>query len=94
MRLHELATIVIHPGEALRAKARQIEVSCELAQPPMGSTIEEFPNLTLSEAIALLATQKETTLTGGVPLSAWSKKDQQRLIEGLKPIGHPEHPNV
>jgi hypothetical protein len=33
-------------------------------------------------------------LIGGVPESAWSQKDQERMRNGQKPQGHPEHPNV
>jgi len=40
-----------------------------------------------------LVTALSTTF-GGVPIEAWSKKDQQKLARGEKPKYYPEHPNV
>ena len=39
----------------------------------------------------MVAGEKET---GGVPKSAWSKADQERMARGERPLGHPEHPNI
>lgn len=33
-------------------------------------------------------------VAGGVPESAWTKEDQERMARGELPKGHPEHPNV
>ena len=33
-------------------------------------------------------------VAGGVPESAWSKEDRERMAKGELPKGHPEHPNV
>lgn len=95
MNLHELLFVATHPGEALRAKVLQIKVGCDSAPAPVGTTVEDFPNMPLTQAMAMLHTAQETTvLSGGVPLDAWPVEDQQRLIHGQRPLGHPEHPNV
>ena len=77
---------IFHPIGAIRARVRQVGVAIEHASPPPGSSIEDYPNLSVKEAARLLK--------GGVPLSAWSKSDQERLACGERPVGHPEHPNV
>jgi len=81
----------IHPIKAAETKARQIAVSIEHSSPPLGSTIEEFPELSLKDAAELLYPKTER---GAVPLSAWSLEDQERMKRGELPKGAPEHPNV
>ena len=82
---------LFHPVDALKARIKQIEVAIEHATPPPGSTIEDFPSLSVKEATELI---KEKS--SGVPLSAWPLRDQKLMSEGKMPFlgDHPEHPNV
>lgn len=80
-----------HPIKAIATKGRQVSVSIEHSLPPPGATIEEFPELSLKEAAELLYPKMER---GGVPCSAWSQEDQERMRRGEQPKGAPEHPNV
>ena len=81
---------LFHQVDALKAKIRQM-VAIEHATPPSGSTIEDFPNLSVKEASELIKRQ-----SSGVPLSAWPTRDQRLMKEGKMPVlgDHPEHPNV
>jgi len=90
MNKNEILFCLIHPIQAIRAKERQTAVAIEHSSPPTGSSIEEFPNLPIHVAANILFPPP----TSGVPLEAWSQKDQQRLANGELPKGHPEHPNV
>lgn len=86
-----LGQIIFHPLESLLTKIRQIQISVDMAQAPVGCNIEEFPKLSISEAAALLRKKKNI---GGVPFEAWTIRDQKRIEAGLKPKSYPEHPNV
>jgi hypothetical protein len=100
MSLKETLFLIRHPRAAVEAKLRQAEVSIEVAGPPDGSTIEEFPELPISQAATLInvSRQKETsnqvTHKGGVQLEDWSKADQERMLRGERPKGYPIHRNV
>ena len=100
MNVKETLFCITHPKAALEAKLRQTEVSIEVAGPPAGSTIEEFPELPISQAAGLIhvAIQKEKVKSdsqkGGVQLEDWSPADQERLLRGERPKGYPIHRNV
>ena len=36
----------------------------------------------------------ETIAGGGVRKEDWSRADRERMSQGKRPKGHPEHPNV
>jgi hypothetical protein len=91
--LAEVAFWITHPFSAARAKSRQIGVKIEHEAPPPGSTIEEFPQLPLPQAAALLNLAREPK-GSGVQLSDWSSADQERLLQGKRPVGVPNHRNV
>ena len=76
-----------------KAKRRQIEVAVEMGGPPAGSTIEDFPNLSIQEAAALIAVARQTE-GGGVQLEDWSPEDQARMARGERPQGVPIHRNL
>lgn len=82
--------ILAHPIQTLRAKSRQVGVAIEHASPPAGSNFEDFPELPVQDAAKLMFGQSNS----GVRLEDWSPSDQERLKKGLKPVGHPEHPNI
>lgn len=84
--------VATHPILSLRTRLRQVCVAIERGAPPFGSTIEDFPDLTLADAARLMMEEENEFI--GVPISAWSKADQRRLAEGKKPKGYPLHPNV
>jgi len=90
-KIKNVLFVVTHPALSLRAKIRQTAVAIEHQAPPHTSTFEEFTELPLADAARAMMATKER---GRVPRSAWSKKDQQRMDEGKKPLGHPEHPNI
>ena len=100
MRLKETLFCIAHPKAAVEAKRRQIEVAIEVAGPPVGSTIEEFPELPVSQAAALIhaARQrdkgKQYIQKGGVQPEDWSRADQERMLRGELPKGVPIHRNV
>ena len=50
---------LLHPLNFLRVKSRQIAVSIEHTQPPVGTNFEEFPNLLASEAARLMGLNKK-----------------------------------
>lgn len=93
MGIENLLFVILHPKEALHAKERQLGVAIERSQPPPGSNIEDFPNLSVKQATGLMKKQREN---GGVPLSAWPESDQRLMKEGKLPLPghHPEHTNV
>jgi hypothetical protein len=90
-RKEDFGQIIFHPIESIRTKTRQELVGNDQAFAPVGSNQEDFPNLRIAEATALLRKKKEV---GGVPFESWTKRDQKRMEAGLKPQSHPEHPNV
>lgn len=92
MGIENFLFAILHPKEALHAKERQLGVAIERSQPPPGSNIEDFPNLPVKQAAGLMKKQREG---GGVPKSAWSVVDQNRMENGEPPLpGHrPDHPN-
>jgi len=100
MSLKETLFCITHPKAAVEAKLRQIETSIEVAGPPAGSTIEEFPELPISRAAALIdearqkEKNKESAQKGGVQLEDWPKADQERMLRGERPKGTPIHRNV
>jgi len=96
IRLNEVFFYVLHPIKAIEAKLRQIGVATEIPAPPTGSTIEDFPNLPVSQAAALLsfARKSHTSKRGGIQLEDWSKLDQERMLRGKKPQGTPIHKNI
>ncbi|OGD10581.1 hypothetical protein A2397_01225 [Candidatus Amesbacteria bacterium RIFOXYB1_FULL_44_23] len=65
MSIKETLYIVTHPTAVLAAKLRQISVSIEAGGPPSGSTIEEFPELPVSQAAKLLRTAKQLEKSKG-----------------------------
>ena len=93
--LKEALFVVTHPKASLEAKLRQVEVAIEAGGPPAGSTIEEFPELPISEAATLIsAAKKKENPGGGVQLEDWSKVDQKRMLRGERPRGIPTHRNL
>lgn len=94
--IKEALFCVTHPKAAVEAKLRQTEVAIEAGGPPAGSTIEEFPELPVSQAAALIhaARQTEKGIGGGVQLQDWSKSDQERMLRGERPQGVPAHRNL
>lgn len=85
--------VATHPLLALRAKSRQIGVGIEHQMPPASVNIETFSELSLADAArAIQAAERREK--GGVPKSAWTKTDQERMAIGEKPLGYPDHPNV
>ena len=82
-----------HLKEAFEAWSRQNEVALEITSPPAGSTFEEFPELPLSEAAALIRASKPYE-KGGVQLEDWPRDDQERMLRGELPKGVPLHRNV
>lgn len=91
--IKDVLFIATHPLLAIRAKVRQVFVAIEHEAPPQGITFEEFPELSLADATRAMAVTTEKPARG-VPKSAWSKADQERMARGERPLGHPEHPNV
>ncbi len=90
--LEETIFCLTHPLAAINTKLRQIGVSIEAAGPPAGTTIEEFPNLPIHVAAALIDTARDLQ-PDGVQLKDWSQADQQRLLRGERPKGVPIHRN-
>ena len=108
-RIENVLFCITHPAKAAGAKLRQAEVACDLALPPhLGTTIEEFPKLSVKQAAELITAARkakvklpnetnELNILGGIPESAWSKSAVQDLANGsLKaPDGrHPDHDNL
>ena len=91
MFLGEALFVVTHPIKSVRAGARQFLVGLDmnLASPPNGSTIEEFPHLKISEAVALMFVARS-----GVQLTDYSKADQELMQKGKAPRGVPTHRNI
>lgn len=48
-----------HPRESLIARSRQIAVAVEVAPPPITSTYEQFPTLSLGEAVRTLREEEK-----------------------------------
>ncbi|MDP3994364.1 MAG: hypothetical protein Q8P91_00850 [bacterium] len=92
-KIKDVLFVATHPVLSLRTKARQLAVAAEHEAPPHTSTWEEFPELPLVVATKALVSA-EKNLKGGVPKSAWSKTDQERMDRGERPLGYPEHPNI
>lgn len=78
---------VAHPVQALRTKVRQVEVAIEHAQPPRGSSIEEFPKMNLASASESLGREQ---------MKDWPERDVDLMLQGRlpRPGSHPEHPNI
>lgn len=85
--------VATHPALCFRAKGRQTAVEIEHSTPPGNISIEDYPTLSLADAARVLQ-KAEKRLSGGVPMSAWSQSDQERMDRGERPVGHPEHTNV
>lgn len=65
--IKETLFIVTHLKASLEAKMRQIEVAIEAGGPPAGSTIEEFPELPISQAAKLISeARRRENPAGGV----------------------------
>lgn len=95
MSLRETLFCFGHPMKAIETKTRQIGVAIEAEPSPVGSTIEEFPNLPISKAAALVNHEKTRQHRGGgIQLEDWSESDQKRLLRGEKPQGVPTHRDV
>jgi len=93
--LKEALFVVTHPKASLEVKLRQVEVAIGAGGPPASSTIEEFPELPISEAAALIGSaRRKENPRGGVQLEDWSKADQERLLRGERPKGIPTHRNL
>jgi len=93
MNFQETIFYITHPRAAIDAKLQQIVVGADMESPPPGSTIEEFPNLKVYQASALLHAARKLN-GGGVQLEDWSESDQKRLLKGEKPKGVPIHRNL
>ncbi len=91
MNLEEALFVIAHPIKSTRAGARQFLVGLDLnlASPPNGSTIEEFPKLKISEAVALMFVARD-----GIQLQDYSKADQTLMKNGQPPKGVPIHRNL
>lgn len=94
MNLREIGFCLRHPVQAAAAKRRQIAASVEIAAPPHTATWEEFPEMSIGEAARAMQEARPTEERGDVPLSAWSKEDQERMKRGELPKGYPDHPNI
>jgi hypothetical protein len=92
-KLQDVIFVATHSVLSIRAVIRRVTVATEFESPPHTSTWEEFPKLPLAEATRRMKKANER-LEEGVPRSAWSKTDQERMTRGELPLGHPEHPNV
>lgn len=93
--IKEALFIITHPKASLETKMRQVEVTIEAGGPPTGSTIEEFPELPISQAAKLIGDAKNReNLGGGVQLEDWSKEDQELMLRGERPKGIPIHRNL
>ncbi|MEQ9716433.1 MAG: hypothetical protein ABGF52_13015 [Candidatus Asgardarchaeum sp.] len=92
-KLSDVIFIATHPLLTLRTARRRLFVSLDTENPPSNSTVEEFYLSSLAEAAKLLKKAEENE-KGGIPKSAWSKADQERLEKGERPLGHPNHPNI
>ena len=91
--MKDILYLLTHPKEAINTKGRQIAVATEHSTPPVGSTIEEFPNLSIKEASKLLRQASK----GGIQLEDWPTNTQEIMKRGQKitPNGsHPEHQNI
>lgn len=89
----ETAYIIAHLGPAIQAARRQFQVRLDSGTPPPGSTIEDFSDMSLPDAMRAMQASAPKS-SGGVPFDAWSSEDQARMQRGELPQGHPEHPNV
>ena len=91
MILGEALFVITHPIKSTRAGARQFIVGLDinLASPPNGSTIEEFPHLKISEAVALMFVARS-----GIQLTDYSKADQALMQKGKTLRGVPTHRNI
>jgi hypothetical protein len=88
MNFQETIFYITHPKFAIEAKLRQIGVGADLELPPSGTTLEEFPNLKVYQASALIHAAHKIS-SSGVQLEDWSESDQKRLLKGKKPKGVP-----
>jgi hypothetical protein len=68
MKLGEVLFCLAHPIAATGAKLRQKGVSLDWEGPPAGATIEDFPDLSIQEAAALIAASRQGEGGGGVQL--------------------------
>ena len=91
-RIADALFVATHPVLAVRAKSRQIAVAIEHQAPPSGVDIETVPELSLADAAR--AVKAAEAKESGVPRNAWPVADRERMAQGKKPLGHPEHPNV
>ncbi len=73
-------------------------VGIEHTQPPHTSNIEEFPTLSLPEAMMKIKEAQSGVENPGpkeptviVPHIIWSRADEVRLKAGQHPKGYPEH---
>lgn len=94
MKPGEILFYITHPFPAVKAKLRQVEVFAEWGGPPAGTTIEDFPNLSIQGAAALIAVARRDEGGGGVQLQDWSPEDQARMARGELPHGTPNHRNL
>lgn len=92
-KVKEAAFVLIHPRDAVKARLRQIMVAIEYEVPPPTSTFEEFPQLSLFEAVKAIRAARPSKRSG-VLKKDWSKEDQERMERGELPKGYPEHPYV
>jgi hypothetical protein len=100
MNVKETMFSLTHPKDILGAKLRQIDVSLELASPPVGIAIEDFLELSATQAAVLIRDLEQLekispiTERGGVQLEDWPRDDQERMLRGELPKGVPLHRNV
>jgi len=92
--ISDSAFLLIHPITTLRALRRQFVVGLGTEGPPDGHTIEEFSALPLTDASRAIWAARPPKDRGGVPLSSWSKSDQELLQRGEPPEKYPDHPNI
>lgn len=60
----------------------------------IGRKLETRFGLSENANIYLESRSEKRKKQDGVPLDAWTTRNQKRLSSGQKPVGHPEHPNV
>lgn len=85
--------MVVHSADTLRVIAlrKETEVLDDFAS-------TNYLGIPLVDAVRAVVRNRSSEIKestgGGVRLEDWSQRDQERLKKGLKPLGHPEHPNV
>lgn len=97
----DIVFCLTHPISAFVVRVRQEMVVLGQEPPPIDKNghrlaIEEFGEMSPRDAYAVLFPSFGSFLDGfgAVRKDGWSRRDQERMQNGHRPIGIPEHYNV